>query len=239
MPSPCRFPRTLRPALPRGAMAAAVLLLLGGCEGSSSTLDAAGPAAQVIATLWWVMLAGATLIFALMMVLLALSFRAGPERTEDRRQVRVWVLALGLGFPLVVLTALLAYALVVGERLMPRPGADVVHVSAEARRWSWSFGYEDLPGHVTQDMLHIPAGRPVDVAITSADVIHSFWVPRLAGKLDAIPGRVNVLRIEANAPGEFQGLSAEFSGAGYDGFTFTVIAHDAAGWAAFIGEDAE
>ena len=75
-------------------------------------------------------------------------------------------------------------------------------------------------------MLHIPAERPVDVAITSRDVVHSFWVPRLAGKLDAMPGHVNVLRIEADAPGRYEGLGSEFNGAGYRDHRFTVLADD-------------
>ena len=104
----------------------------------------------------------------------------------------------------------------------------MVTVGAEGRRWVWTFTYDDAPAQATDGILHIPAGRPVDVAITTTDVIHSFWVPRLAGKLDAIPGRVNILRIEADAPGTYQGVSAEFSGVGYDRFTFSVIAHDAA-----------
>jgi cytochrome c oxidase subunit 2/cytochrome aa3-600 menaquinol oxidase subunit 2 len=72
------------------------------------------------------------------------------------------------------------------------------------------------------------------VEITSADVIHSFWVPRLAGKLDAIPGRTNVLRLQADAPGDYHGVSAEFSGAGYLGHRFTVRAVDDEDWAAFL-----
>ncbi len=90
------------------------------------------------------------------------------------------------------------------------------------------------PGLVTVDVLHIPAGLPVDVRITSVDVVHSFWVPRLAGKLDAIPGHVNVLRIEAQAPGTYAGQSAEFSGTGYREHTFTVEAHGPAAWNAFL-----
>lgn len=99
---------------------------------------------------------------------------------------------------------------------------------------SWSFGYADAPRRHTQDVLHIPAGRPVDIEITAVDVIHSFWAPRLAEKLDAIPGQVNVLRIEAAQPGEYRGVSAEFSGGDYGQDAFVVIAHDAAGWDAFL-----
>jgi len=148
---------------------------------------------------------------------------------------RVWIWGLGLAFPIITLASLTAYGLVLGERLLPRQQADLVTVRAEARQWVWSFSYKDAPGRVTQNLLHIPAGKPVNVEITSADVIHSFWVPRLAGKLDAIPGRVNVLRISADQPGDYAGQSAEFSGKGYVDHVFTLRAHDPAGWAAFIG----
>lgn len=185
------------------------------------------------------MLAGAALIFGLVLVLLILAFRPPSRKGSEKRHVRVWILALGLAFPVVVLAVLLAYGLVVGERLLPRHSADVVQVGAQGHRWSWTFSYQDVPGMTTTDELHIPAGRPVDVAVTTADVIHSFWVPRLAGKRDAIPGRANILRIEADEPGTYQGLSAEFSGAGYGWFVFKVTAHDAAGWDAFVKGDAE
>ena len=204
--------------------------------------------------MWWVLIGGAAAIFALVMVLLVLAFRArhpgvghpadGTDaadlaradlaREDLARAERRWLGGMGLTFSLVVLGALTAYGLVVGERLMPRPHDDLVTVRAEGRQWEWRFGYADAPGRETRDVLHIPAGRPVDVEITTADVIHSFWVPRLAGKLDAIPGHVNVLRIEADGPGEFKGVSAEFNGTGYLAHRFRVIAHDPAGWQQFL-----
>nr|WP_283255062.1 cytochrome B [Marivita sp. GX14005] len=211
-------------------------LALGGCDAALSSLDPAGPAAEVIAQLWWVMLAGGTIIFLMVMTLLALSFRRGnePRGPDGAAGERLWIAGLGLGFSITVLAALLGYALFVGERLLPRSAPDVVAVSAEARQWAWSFTYTDAPGRVTQDVLHIPAGRPVDVSITSADVVHSFWVPRLAGKLDAIPGHTNVLRIEAATPGDYAGVGAEYNGPGYLGQVFTVRAHDEQGWQAFL-----
>ena len=168
------------------------------------------------------------------LLLLAFRRRGAALKAEDRHE-RIWIVGLGLAFPLAVLGALLAYGLVIGERLLPRPGPEVVTVGAEGRQWAWRFTYADAPGRVTDGVLHVPAGRPVDVAITSADVIHSFWVPRLAGKLDAIPGHINVLRIEAWTPGDYAGVSSEYNGAGYTGHDFMVRAHDAEGWAAFLG----
>jgi heme/copper-type cytochrome/quinol oxidase subunit 2 len=215
---------------------------LPGCADSLSAVHPAGPAAAAIATLWWVMLAGASVIFLMVMGLVGLAFRhrpadgiPGPEKGAER----VWLLGLGLGFSLSVLALLLGYGLVIGERLLPRPGADVVRVAAVARQWSWRFAYADAPGRVTENILNIPAGRPVDVQISTEDVIHSFWVPRLAGKLDAVPGHVNTLRLEAWEPGRYQGVSAEFSGPGYRGHTFTVVAHAPAEWDAFLKGNSE
>lgn len=210
---------------------------LSGCTKSLSIVHPAGSAADVIATLWWVMLIGASAIFLLVTVLLVLAFRRREQPSDaelDTRRERIWIHGFGLVFSLAVLAALTGYGLYVGERLLPRPGPDVVTVSAEGAQWQWRFTYDDTPGRMTEGVLHIPARRRVDVRVTTADVIHSFWVPRLAGKIDAIPGHVNVLRIEADAPGDYAGVSAEFSGRGYTGHRFTVRAHDEAGWDAFL-----
>ncbi|MCF3934790.1 hypothetical protein L1787_15410 [Acuticoccus sp. M5D2P5] len=204
-----------------------------------STVDPAGPAARTIAQIWWVMLIGAAAIFALVMGLLFVAYR--PARNLAHASERVFLVGLGLAFPMIVLTALLGYGLAAGEQLLPKGEPEVFYVTADAGRWAWRFGYPGVAEgyRVSEDVLHIPAGRPVDVAITTRDVIHSFWVPRLAGKLDAVPGYVNVLRIEADAPGRYAGLSSEFSGPGYTQFGFEVIAHGAEDWQAFLAGELE
>ena len=225
-------------------------MALSGCEERLSALHPAGPAARNIAAIWWVLLAGATVIFLFVMALLAAALlrrrkrpaqdgipqngntQNGPPR--DSTSEKVWFWGLGLAFPAITLAALTAYGLVMGERLLPRASPDVVTVGAEGRQWLWTFRYADAPGRATEGVLHIPAGRPVDVEITSADVLHSFWVPRLAGKLDAIPGHVNVLRIEAEMPGDYAGVSSEYNGPGYRDHAFTVRALDADGWTTFL-----
>ncbi len=207
-----------------------------GCSGGYSTLDPAGPAAAAIAPLWWVMLGGATAIFTLVAALLLLAFRR--RDAPPSVSARTWIVGGGLIFPIATLAALLAYGLIIGERLLPRANPATITVAAEASRWYWSFTQPGRAGSIrTRDILHIPAGRPVDVELTTRDVIHAFWVPRLAGKMDAIPGRRNVLRIEAHQPGVYQGLCAEFCGAGHARHGFRVVAYDAAGWARFQAGD--
>ena len=213
------------------------LMALAGCAGPLSTLDPAGPAAGTIATIWWVMLAGATVLMALVLGLFAYAFRSGGTAWAAAGH-KSFILWGGFVMPMAVLTALMIYALIAGERLLAHPAPDVWRIEARGERWQWRFSYPDRPDLAeTIDIATIPAGRPVDVEIVSQDVIHSFWVPRLAGKLDAIPGHVNVLRLEAWEPGEYAGVSAEFSGAGYRSHGFTVIAHDAAAWDAFLAEE--
>jgi cytochrome c oxidase subunit 2/cytochrome aa3-600 menaquinol oxidase subunit 2 len=204
---------------------------LAGCEPRLSAVHPAGPAAAAVAELWWVMLAGATAIFVFVMALLALAFRAGGE---GRARLGFWTVGLGLAFPITVLAALLAWGLFLGERVLVPADDGAPQVAAEARQWAWTFRYPGTGRGPTEGVLMIPAGRPVDVAITSADVIHSFWVPRLAGKLDAIPGHVNVLRLVADAPGDYAGVSAEFSGPGYAWHDFTVRALAPGDWDAFL-----
>jgi cytochrome c oxidase subunit 2 len=197
-----------------------------------STLDTGGPAAESIATLWWIMLAGAVLLFILVMVIYALvMLRPGwGARISPAR----WIVLGGLCLPAIVLTPLVAYALIAGERLLPLRAAEPVRIEAEARQWIWTFRYPGYGGITTEGVLHLPAGVPVDVAVTSLDVIHAFWIPRLAGKIDAVPGHTNLLRVQADLPSSYQGLCNQFCGEGHSGMRFDVVVHPAADFATAI-----
>jgi cytochrome c oxidase subunit 2 len=211
---------------------AATALALGGCRGPLSTLDPAGPSAHAIAELWWVMLIGAAVLFALVMGLLLWTFLKPGAGVAS--SPKLWLVGGGLVLPGIVLTPLLVYALFTGERLLAHPvSPNVVQIEAEARQWQWTFRYVDDNGgrRVSINALHLPAGQAVDIRVSSADVIHSFWIPRLAGKIDAIPGHVNVIRLSASQPGTFRGVSAEFSGVGYTDMEFSVQAHPADAYA--------
>jgi len=181
------------------------------------------------------MLGGAAAIFAGVLGLVALAFlRPGLGRDIAPRFWLVWG---GLALPAVVLSALLVFALLTGERLLPRPGSGAYVVEAVPRQWHWTFRY---PGGLrTDDVLHLPAGRPVDVRVVGTDVIHSFWVPRLGGKIDAIPGHVNIIRLQADQPGRYGGVCAEFCGTGHTTMAFAVQAHDAAAFGPALAAAAE
>ena len=180
------------------------------------------------------MLAGAAALFILVMVLFALAiWRPGwGARTSPSH----WIVLGGLCLPAIVLTPLVAYGLIIGERLLPLHAAEPVRIEAEARQWIWTFRYPGNGGIETERVLHLPAGLPVDVAVTSLDVIHAFWIPRLAGKIDAVPGHMNILRIQADLPGRYQGICNEFCGLGHSGMRFDVIVHPAAEFATAIAD---
>ena len=211
-----------------------VPLGLSGCAGKLSILDPAGPAARSTALLWWVMFAGALAIMALVLGLVAFAFlRPGWGRDIAPKRWLVWG---GLAFPGVVLSSLLVFALATGERLLAHPGEPgLLRVEARPQQWVWEFRYPGVEG-ATTGTLHLPAGRPVDVAVIGTDVIHSFWVPRLGGKIDAIPGHVNVIRLSADRPGTYGGVCAEFCGTGHADMAFTVIAHPPETYAPALAE---
>lgn len=213
------------------------MALLCGCTGDVSALDPAGPAAASIARLWWVMLAASVPLFLLVVGLFLILFFK-PEFGRGLSP-RSWILAGGLGLPIPILFALTFYAFWEGEYLL-RGGAsepvDLVRVEATGTRWQWQFRYPEMSGNpVTVGVLHIPAGRTIEVAVESDDVIHSFWIPRLAGKIDAVPGHTNYLRLRADRPGRYGGQCAEYCGVGHAGMNFEVRAHAAEDYATAIG----
>ncbi len=209
----------------RHIAAVTLLTTLVACSGPFSTLEPAGPAAASTAKLWWVMLAGATALLGLVLVSIAAAFiRPGLGRGTP---ASLWIVGGGLILPAVVLTPLMVYALASGERLFQARGEGRVQVHVLARQWEWIFTYRAPDGatRASRNVLHIPAAHPVRLNITSADVIHSFWVPKLAGKIDATPGHMTMLRLSADNPGLYRGLCAEFCGTAHWEMQMVVEAH--------------
>jgi cytochrome c oxidase subunit 2 len=171
------------------------------------------------------MLLVAALLFVLVIMLFALAYRRpGYARNSSSR---TWLLHAGVVMPVIILTALAGFAFVIGERLVTRTAEDIVRVDAIASRWAWQFRNPEIDPARSSPILHIPVGRTVEVRVMSSDVIHAFWVPRLAGKIDAVPGHETRVQLLADRPGEYAGVCAEFCGAGHTSMNFRVIAHDA------------
>lgn len=109
-------------------------------------------------------------------------------------------------------------------RTQPRkPVANELPITVVAHQWWWEFHYDDGSGAVTANELHIPAERPIHLKLVSNDVIHSFWVPRLGGKRDVVPGQVNEIHLISTIPGEYYGQCAEFCGVSHANMRFRIF----------------
>jgi cytochrome c oxidase subunit II len=209
----------------RAATSVAVALGLAGCRGIQSALEPQGPAAQAIADTWWLMFWGAMAIFLLVMTLLGLALRSG--RQQPLRRPERLVMAGGLVLPSVSLLALLIYGTDAGRRIIAASEPSDLVIEVTGRQWQWQFAYLDADGGrvaTSTDLLLLPVGRMVEFRIGSDDVIHSFWIPRLGGKMDAIPGKVNTLRLRADGPAQLRGQCSEFCGLSHARMSFAVVA---------------
>lgn len=201
-------------------------------------LDPAGPSAHAIAMVWWWMLGVSVLVVVGVMVVWWLAMRRGrhvrdgaTEEVATRHGLR-WMVGGGIVLPSVAIAALLLFGSSAGFHQLPLPlswtgaagsGVAPMRVHVVARQWAWSLEYPESGVQLVNE-LRMPVGQPVDFHVSSDDVIHSFWVPRLGGKIDAIPGRTNVIRLQADQAGTFRGQCAEFCGLHHAHMVMTVIA---------------
>ena len=211
----------------RRAGASAALAALAGC-GEGSALMPSGPDAREIAGLWWLMfwLGAAVYVFVVALLLVVLRWRTRAEGPipARRREGRFLVWGAGIGMTATIVVGLVLVSYSVGARIYDRRGSGGVRVEVVGHKFWWEVRYLDRPGAVTANEIHIPVGDPVDLVLTSRDVIHSFWVPELAGKLDLIPGTRHVLRIQADRPGLYRGRCAEYCGVQHANMAILVVA---------------
>ena len=165
--------------------------------------------------------------------------RAGPPDPREPRGGVAMIVGGGIVLPVVVLTGLLFLILTTAMNVRGGGEGDPLRIEVAGYQWWWSVRYPEQ-GAVTANEIHIPVGRPIELALTSVDVIHSFWVPELQGKVDMIPGQTNVLHLEASEPGVYRGQCAEFCGIQHANMAFHVIAEEPTAfetWAQTQAED--
>jgi cytochrome c oxidase subunit 2 len=189
---------------------------------AQSTLHTAGPVAEVLAGVTVVLAVGAAAAFGGVMVLLWMSVRrrAAPVHTR-------LFLAAGIGFPAVVLAVLFAYSQWLRPPWRVAPPKDALIIGVTGHMWWWEVRYRDAAGGrdiVGANEIRMPVGRPVYFALATADVLHSFWIPALGGKMDMVPGRLQHLQLQADVPGRWRGQCAEYCGEQHARMALDVVA---------------
>lgn len=200
-----------------------------------SVFDAVGKEARHVASLGWFMFAVATAVYVFVaaMVVIGLTRRRNrdePDTDGDRTNFIWWG---GIAMPIVIL-GVLAYLTVSTTTALGRDDASTLRIDVTGHNWWWDVAYP-ASGARTANEIHVPVGRTVELRLRTADLIHSLWVPQIAGKLDLIPGQTNHLRIKVEKPGTYLGECAEFCGLQHANMRFVVIAQspsDFARWSA-------
>jgi cytochrome c oxidase subunit 2 len=210
------------------------LSCLSGCTGSQSALDAAGASASALKELILLIVVVCTVVWLLVMLVLALSLLRSHEGRgaagNDRKARKIIAAAVAAT---VFIIAGLTIAGFHTTRKIGEASKTALTINVRGQQWWWKFIYSGNGPDgkfQTSNELHIPVGQDVKLRLESADVIHSFWVPSLAGKLDLIPGRTNELTLHADRPGVYRGQCAEYCGLQHSHMAVLVIAEDEASY---------
>lgn len=221
-----------------GMTAAALSLAgLGGCSGPQSALTPAGDEATRVAHLFWVMLTGAGVVWVVVLGTAVYASALAP-RAHPRKLGSALIVWGGVVTPLFVLSALLVYGLMLMPEL--RAPGDGLKVAVSGEQWWWRVTYQP-PGRApvtTANEIRLPLGQRVELTLDSPDVIHSFWIPSLGGKVDMIPGRTNRIVLEPTRTGEFRGACAEFCGTSHALMAFGVVVMEQAEFDAWLEREA-
>ncbi len=206
-------------------------LLLSSC--GVRALEPAGPGAEAIANLWWVMFFTSLIVFVAVMVLLVIALRR-RNRTDDRnRMARRLVTYGGVILPGLIVLGLMVYNTYITVLLEEPPTTPLTTIHVKSHQWWWHVHYPDY-GITTANEIHIPVGQSVLLRLHSDDVIHAFWVPELHGKRDMMPDHLGQFWIQADQVGVYRGQCAEFCGLQHAKMLFLVIAHEPEDFEAWV-----
>lgn len=202
------------------------VLWLAGCDGPQSALDPAGHGAERIAELFWWMAAGASIIWLAVVGLALYAIRTQPE-AHSHREAQLLIIGGGAVVPTVVLGGLLTYGLALLPTLLPPASESLLQVAIIGEQWWWRVRYlmsDSNDGTVElANEIRLPIGERVVFHLESSDVIHSFWIPALGGKIDMFPGRRTRLTLVPTRTGVFRGVCAEYCGTSHALMSFSVV----------------
>ena len=203
------------------------------CGAPMEIFSTASDDAERVSRLAWFMILLSAVIFVGVMIAMGMAMYRNRQRSETDVDLSEpgngWIIWGGTVMPAIVLIAVFVVAL--GAMGREPVGPPVVTIHVTGRQWWWQLDYEfpELRQHFrTANEIHIPVGRAVRLLVTTGDVIHSFWVPQLQGKLDLIPGDTNDLRLDAKRAGTYTGACAEYCGMQHANMRLSVVAEDSA-----------
>ena len=193
---------------------------------TQSALVTAGRDAEQIAHLFIVMMVGALIVWVAVVAAAVYAIRV-KQGAHTERDANLFIIGGGVALPTVVLGALLWYGLPVLPQVMALAPQNTLRIHVTGKQWWWRVLYVTPEGLIeTANELRLPIGQRVELQLTSPDVIHSFWVPSIAGKMDMIPGRITRLALEPTRTGVFRGACAEYCGASHALMAFIVTVVD-------------
>jgi cytochrome c oxidase subunit II len=218
-------------------IALVAVLCFSSCGGGiQNAINPAGPQANNLSRLWWLMFIVCSVVFVLVMIAVLLSLRnrtdaeTAPvlELPQPQEQRRRNVVISMVSVTVIILFVFLIASFSAGRSMT----AELAHknglaIDITGHQWWWEIRYKDVDASnifTTANEIHIPVGVPVTFTLYGSDVIHSFWVPNLAGKKDLIPGKVNTLWLQADKPGVYRGQCAEYCGLQHAQMALWVIA---------------
>ena len=218
---------------------AVALLFQSACSGIQSTLAPSGREAARIAGLFWWMTGGAVIVW-IGVVALAMYYVRHASGVRDRRRDRLLIVGGGVVLPAVTLTVLLIFGLAMLPAAVARAPEGSLQVAVTGEQWWWRvrYGLPDGPAVVLANEIRLPVGEPVQFRLDSDNVIHSFWIPSLAGKMDMIPGRVTYLTMRPTATGIFRGACAEYCGTSHALMAFYVEVMEKAAFERWLAHQA-
>lgn len=215
----------------------AAVAVLGGCSGPQSALDPAGPGAERIAGLFHWMAIGSAVIWLGLLGLTVYLTRMQPDEHEPKLGHRL-IFFGGVVLPTIVLTVLLVFGLDLLNDLVEPPTSSRLRVEIVGEEWWWRVRYLPEQGDpvTAANEVRLPQGEPVVFEVTAHDVIHSFWIPSLGGKIDMIPGRRNTISLMATRTGVFRGTCSEYCGMAHALMAFSAIVMPADEFDAWLEE---
>jgi cytochrome c oxidase subunit 2 len=220
--------------LARAAAGLAPALLCAGCVGWQSALDPHGDQATGLYHLMNFIMIVCAAVWALVVVMLAMALQRQPLRAEpfaidERTQHKMTLVVAGSVAATVVIITIFTLTSYFATRTLAAQDEEVLSIRVRGLQWWWEITYSDTrpdQSFTTANEIHIPVGRPVRIELAADDVIHSFWVPSLAGKQDLIPGRSNAITVTARRPGVYRGQCAEFCGMQHARMAIIVVAQE-------------